>query len=395
MSMLSLPEPPETDTLDVQLVKQFSKLYLIQSGYETLPTAIVYCEANFGKIDGKTANGLVRLSPNFRILAVIDSEKSGLDSGYVLDGECNGIPVCASLKDAIDNAGGIPDYFIFGLAPSSGMYSESEKSLILYAMRLGMNIVNGLHEFLNDDPVFISSSETLNVTILDIRKPHAKKDLQTFSGIIHRVGCPRILVAGTDCAIGKRTTATILANALRERGLNVVLIATGQTGIMQGARYGVVMDAVPSQFCAGELESLIVGAYETEQPDVIIIEGQGALSHPAFTTSAAILRGCAPNGVILQHAPSRAHRSDFENMPMPSVHSEIDLIELFGEVPVLGITLNHEGMSAHDIEETIKEYHKEFELPVTDALSLPAERLCQMVFNTFPALNKQLPSITQ
>ncbi|CZF86993.1 DUF1611 domain-containing protein [Grimontia marina] len=384
----------EIDTLDVQLVRRFSKLHILQSGLEPIPTAIVYCEANFGEIDGKTANGLVRHSPSFRILSVIDSEKSGLDAGYVLDGEYNGIPVCASLKDSIEKAGGIPDYFIFGLAPSNGVYSESEKSLILYAMRLGMNIVNGLHEFLNDDPVFSSASDTLDVTIFDIRKPHAQNDLQTFSGIIHQVGCPRILVAGTDCAIGKRTTATVLANALRERGLNVVLIATGQTGVMQGARYAVVMDAVPSQFCAGELESLIVGAYETEQPDVIIIEGQGALSHPAFTTSAAILRGCAPHGVILQHAPKRLHRTDFENMPMPSVRSEIDLINGFGNVPVLGITLNHEGMSSHDIAETVKEYNKEFELPVTDALSLPAERLCQMVFNTFPALNKQLPSIT-
>ncbi|CZF86912.1 DUF1611 domain-containing protein [Grimontia marina] len=384
----------EIETLDVQLVKQFPKLHFLQSGLDPLPTAIVYCEANFGEIDGKTANGLVRHSPSFRILSVIDSEKSGLDAGYVLDGEYNGIPVCASLMDSIEKAGGIPDYFIFGLAPSNGLYSESEKSLILDAMRLGMNIVNGLHEFLNDDPVFISSSATLNVTILDIRKPHSKNDLQTFSGIIHQVFCHRILVAGTDCAIGKRTTATVLANALRERGLNVVLIATGQTGVMQGARYAVVMDAVPSQFCAGELESLIVGAYETEQPDVIIIEGQGALSHPAFTTSAAILRGCAPHGVILQHAPKRLHRTDFENMPMPSVRSEIDLINGFGNVPVLGITLNHEGMSSHDIAETVKEYNKEFELPVTDALSLPAERLCQMVFNTFPALNKQLPSIT-
>ncbi|ANW27404.1 EBNA-1 nuclear protein (plasmid) [Vibrio coralliilyticus] len=365
--MFTLPFK-EIETLDVQLVKQFSKLHFLQSGLGPLPTAIVYCEMNFGEIDGKTANGLGRHSPSFRILSVIDSEKLGLDASYVLDGECNGIPVCASLMDSIEKAGGILDYFIFGLAPSNGLYSESEKSLILDAMRLGMNIVNGLHEFLNDDPVFISSSVTLNVTILDIRKPHSKNELQTFSGTIHQILCPRILVVGTDCAIGKRTTATILANALRERGLNVVLITTGQTGVMQGARYAVVMDAVPSQFCAGELESLIVGAYETEQPDVIIIEGQGALSHPAFTTNTAILRGCAPYGVILQHAPKRLHLTDFENMPMPSVRSEIDLINGFGNVPVLGITLSHEGMSSHDIEETIKEYHKEFELPVTDAL---------------------------
>ena len=47
-------------------------------------TGIVYCEGNFGAIDGKTANGLVRHSEVYRILSVIDSEKAGLDSGVIL-----------------------------------------------------------------------------------------------------------------------------------------------------------------------------------------------------------------------------------------------------------------------------------------------------------------------
>ena len=45
------------------------------------PSAIVYCEGNFAKIDGKTANGLVRHSEAYRILSVIDSTHSGKDSG--------------------------------------------------------------------------------------------------------------------------------------------------------------------------------------------------------------------------------------------------------------------------------------------------------------------------
>ena len=44
-------------------------------------TAVVYCEANFGAIDGKTANGLVRFSEKYEILSIIDSEQAGLDSG--------------------------------------------------------------------------------------------------------------------------------------------------------------------------------------------------------------------------------------------------------------------------------------------------------------------------
>src|SRR3954469_11225273 len=89
-------------------------------------TAIVYCEANFGAIDGKTANGLVRHSETYEILSVIDGEQVGLDAGEVLGGEPNGIPVCADLEDAIARAGAVPDAFIFGVAPSSGMLSPSE-----------------------------------------------------------------------------------------------------------------------------------------------------------------------------------------------------------------------------------------------------------------------------
>jgi hypothetical protein len=125
-----------------------------RSEQERVATAVVYCEANFGAIDGKTANGLVRQSEKYKILSVIDSEKAGLDSGVVLDDKPNDIPIYRNLADALAHAGSTPDYFIFGMAPASGLLSSHERGLVLEAMDLGMNIVNGLHEFLNDDPVF-------------------------------------------------------------------------------------------------------------------------------------------------------------------------------------------------------------------------------------------------
>ncbi|MGC9403192.1 DUF1611 domain-containing protein [Vibrio genomosp. F10 str. 9ZC157] len=360
-----------------------------------LPTAIVYCEGNFGKIDGKTANGLVRHSHNYRILSIIDSSCAGLDSGEVLDDAKNGIPIVANVDEALLQVSTPPDYFIFGIAPSSGLLSDREKSIILNAMSLKMSIVNGLHEFLTDDPIFLAASIKNNVEILDIRKPKNKEELQTFSGKIHQVKCPRIAVLGTDCALGKRTTATILANKLRQTGLNVVMIATGQTGIMQGAPYCVALDAVPSQFCAGELESVIVKAYETEHPDIIIIEGQGALSHPAFSTSAFILRGSCPTGVILQHAPKRSHRSDFPSMPMPTLASEINLIETFSDTSVIGITLNHEGMSSDEILTAISGISNKLGIPVTDALSQPTEQLLDIILSAYPLLNGQKMLVRQ
>ena len=360
------------------------------TGRNQVPTAVVYCEANFGAIDGKTANGLVRHSERYKVLAVIDSEKAGLDSGTVLDEKPNGIPICRNLADALTQADSLPDYYIFGVAPASGMLSSRERGLVLEAMDLGMSIVNGLHEFLNDDPVFAAASISKNVEILDVRKPPAKKDLRLFSGRIAEVTCPRIAVLGTDCAIGKRTTATVLTRALNNRGVKTVMISTGQTGLIQGARYGLALDAVPSQFCSGELEATVVDAFENENPDVIIIEGQGALSHPAYSTSSFILRGSCPDAVVLQHAPGRSSRCDFGQMAMPTPASEINLIQTFANTKVIGLTINHENMTDAEVDGAISLYERELELPVTDALTRSPERLLEMVLTAFPELRKKL-----
>jgi uncharacterized NAD-dependent epimerase/dehydratase family protein len=352
-------------------------------------TAIVYCEGSFGTLDGKTANGLIRQSEKYQILSVIDSEKAGLDSGTVLDGKANAIPIRRDLADALAHADSVPDYFILGIAPADGMLLTHERDLILQAIGLGMHVVNGLHEFLSDDPIISAASAAMNVEILDIRKPRAKADLRTFSGRIGSVTCPRIAVLGTDCAIGKRTTANILTRALNDHGVRAVLVCTGQTGLIQGARYGVALDSVPSQFCAGEMEAAILDAFEGENPDIIIIEGQGALSHPAYSTSSFILRGSCPHGVVLQHAPGRIHRCDFEEMVMPTPASEINLIQTFAKTKVIGLTINHENMTSAEVDAAITQYEYDLGIPVTDALRRSPERLVDMVVRAFPGLEKK------
>lgn len=348
------------------------------------PTAVVYCEGNFGRIDGKTANGLVRHSQAYRILSVIDGRLEGRDSGQVLDNVSNGIPVLEDLAAAVAREARIPDTLIYGMAPSTGKLSPADRKIVLDAIALGMNIVSGLHEYLGDDPEISAAAEAANVTIRDIRKPRPSKDMRLFDGSVSKVKAVRIAVLGTDCAIGKRTTATVLAKALNARGVRTVLVGTGQTGLMQGAKYGVAMDAVPPQFCCGELERVIVAASQEEQPDVIIIEGQGALSHPAFCTSAFILRGSQPQAVVLQHAPKRAHRCDFPDMPMPVPASEIALIEAFADTRVIGLTLNHEAMTEAEVDPEMRRLSRDLGIPVTDALTRPEARLTEMVLAAFP-----------
>jgi uncharacterized NAD-dependent epimerase/dehydratase family protein len=140
------------------------------------------------------------------------------------------------------------------------------------------------------------------------------------------------------------------------------------------------------EFCSGEVEHQVVAAFEGEDPDVIVVEGQGALSHPAYITSAHILRGSRPAGVTVQHAPKRKVLGDFPMVPMPTAASEIALIEAFVDTRVIGVTINHEEMTEDELSDAIAEHHSELGLPVTDPLTRPASDLVDMVLTAFPAL---------
>ena len=354
--------------------------------FQPIRSALIYCEGQFNHLDGKTAHGLVRHCEAYRIAAVIDSHCAGLDAGLVLDGVTNGIPIVRDLEAGLALEGERPRLLIYGMAPATGLMNAPERQVLLQAMAAGLDLVQGLREFLNDDPQFAAAAAHYQVTIRDVRRVPALKDLRLFSGAIATVDCPRIAVLGTDGAIGKRTTATRLVQALNQAGLRAALVNTGQTGLMQGGRHGIALDAIPSQFCSGEVEAAVVQAWEQEHPQVIVIEGQGALSHPAYLSSAFILRGCQPQAVILQHAPRRQWLSDFSHVAMPSAASEIRLIEAFAATRVIGLTINHEEMDDAAITTAIALYEAELAIPVTDALSRPPERLVQMVLRAFPAL---------
>ncbi|MGF6823385.1 putative NAD-dependent epimerase/dehydratase family protein [Microbacterium sp. ZKA21] len=356
-------------------------------------TAVVYCEGQFGEQDGKTANGLVRHSEKYDILSIIDSRHAGHDAGAVLDGIPNGVPILGSLAQAVAHADRVPDYLICGVAPADGLLSPEQRIVLLDGIARGMHIINGLHEFLGDDAEFAAAALVAGVTITDVRRPRDKKDLHLFSGRIFDVTCPRIAVLGTDGAIGKRTTSTLLVQALTARGIRAVMVGTGQTTIIQGGRYGVALDALVPQFCSGEVENQVVLAFEGEDPDVIIVEGQGALSHPAYLTSAHILRGSRPAGVIVQHAPGRRMLGDFPMVAMPTVASEVALIQAFAETRVIGITVNHENLTDEQLGTAIDEIELDLGIPATDPLTRPLDELVDMVVQAFPHLaDRRVPA---
>jgi len=351
--------------------------------------ALVYSENEFGKLDGKVANGLARHSEKYNILGIIDSTKAGLDAGKYLDGKETGIPIFLDINDAINSLRCVPEYFIYGIAPLASFLDEEQKEIIFSAMKTGMNIVNGLPEFFTDDEQYRQKASEYGVKIFDIRKPPPRKDLHIFTGQISQVKVPVITVFGTDCAVGKRTTTVNLVDALRKEGLKAAFIATGQTGILQGSKYGLAIDVLTSGFATGEVENAILDAYNTDHPDIIVVEGQGALSHPAFTSSSAILRGAMPNAIIIQHPPKRKNHCDYSSIPMPSLESEIELIEVFSKSKVIAITINHEDMTDEELETTIMEYEYKYELPTTDVLKHGCDKLIKTLFEAFPELQKQ------
>lgn len=352
--------------------------------------AIIYCENEFGKIDGKVANGLVRKSEKYNIVGVIDSTKSGLDAGHHLDGIKIGIPIFSNCDEAIISLNSVPKYFIYGIAALASHLNKDQRSIIISAMKKGLNIVNGLPEFFSEDPEFMQHATENNIKIFDIRKPPKRKDLHSFTGKIMEIKTPIITIFGTDCAVGKRTSTVKIVTALNNAGLNAVFIATGQTGILQGAKYGIALDVLSSGFATGEVEHAILTANKQEQPDIIVVEGQGALSHPSFTSSAAILRGALPKAVIVQHPPKRKDHCDFDGIPMPSLESEIKLIEVFSDTKVIAITINHENMNDDEIENTIIEYEGKYQLPTSDVLKHGCDKLIRSILEFFPQLQSKV-----
>ncbi len=336
--------------------------------------AVILCDGYFGQNTGKTANGLVRYSKRYQIVGVIDRTKAGRDAGEVLDGKANGIPIFKDFREALEK--GKPTTLIIGVATFGGYIPKEFRPLIREAIERGVNVASGLHEFLRDDPEFSKLAAEHGVQLLDVRRPRDIREAQQFSDKSRKLSCLRIPVLGTDGAIGKRTCALILTDALNDAGIKTTFVATGQTGLLQGSPYGVPLDAIKGDFMVGELEAEVVRAYEETKPQVIVVEGQGSISHPAYVAGTrSIIMASFPSAILMMHAPARKTRNfrrDVVAWPMPTPEEEIQWLEFYAKIAgggkVFGIGLNHENMTHEQVEETVKEYEARYRLPTADPL---------------------------
>lgn len=346
-------------------------------------TAVVLCEGYFGANTGKTANGLVRYSKRYTIVGVLDGTKAGRDAGEVLDGRAAGIPIFRDLKDALAKLPRKPEMMIIGVATFGGYIPKEFRPVIREAIEAGISIAAGLHEYLSDDAEFRDLAARHSVRLIDVRKPRPLRELEQFSDRSRHLPCLRIPVLGTDGSIGKRTTAILLTEALNATGVKAEFVATGQTGLLQGARYGVAIDSIKGDFMVGELESQIVKAYEENRPKVIVVEGQGSISHPAYVCGTrAILTASMPSGIVMQHAPARKTRNfrrDVVAWPMPAVDKEIAMLEMFSDSKVIALTLNHEGLTREDVARIETEYEGRYGLATCDPLMDGCEKLVNKI----------------
>ena len=335
---------------------------------------VVLAINSFNHIENKTGNMLIRYMQD-EVVAIIDPEKKGLTSNDVI--QVGGdIPVVGSFNDAKKYK---PDHLVIGNAPQGGIVSNQMLVEIKEAISNGINIVSGMHEFLSKDTHLKKIAEKSGSKIIDLRIPPSQPSFS--KGSWRKRNIPVLLVVGTDCDTGKMTTAWEIKTRLSNLNKKVKFIGTGQTGILLSD--GIAIDAVISDFMSGEIENLIDTKVENDT-DLIIVEGQGALSNYAYSgVTLGLMHGCMPDYLILTHDPSRS--KDVMGHKIPDIKElmqlHIDLMSPFKRSSFIGINLLTFEMGESIAKNTINEFESLYKLPTTDLIRFGDSNLIKSIYN--------------
>ncbi len=333
--------------------------------------------------NAKTAHGVIRYSSD-ETVAVIDPLCAGGSVREVVPHLDCDAPIVASVAESLRYE---PTSLLIGTAPKGGKLPPEWRAEILRAIEGGLEIVSGLHDMLAEDPEFAAAARRHNVAIWDVRKP---PDVPLFSGAAYDVRAPILLAVGNDCAVGKMTVMLELARAARESGVRAEFVPTGQTGIMI-AGWGIAVDRVISDFATGASELLVMEAAE-RNAQYILVEGQGAINHPAYApVTLALLYGCAPDELLLVVDVKRTHMETY-GTPILS-YSELiamheSLCATVKPAAVAGIALNTHGLDASAAATEIARAREETSLPADDVVRNGAGSLWNAVA---PRLVKRHP----
>jgi D-glutamate N-acetyltransferase len=317
---------------------------------------------------GKTARGIVHygLTPT---AALLDSTRAG----DVQDG----VPIVGSVEDALRLG---PTTAVVGVATAGGRFPPKWRELLKSSIANGLDVENGLHQFIADDPELSELAAQHGVELRDLRRP--PDDLNVPTGENLRVPAQIVLTVGSDCAIGKMTVALELDRAARARGRASLFVPTGQTG-MAIAGWGIAIDAVVADFIAGASERLVVEGVE-RGGDLLFVEGQGSITHPAYSgVTLGLVHGAAPHAFVLCHRAGSTEHEGFEGTPLTPLAELVDLHQRISlrsrPATVAALAVNTRGLDEDAARAAVDEAAADTGLVADDPVRFGAERLLDAV----------------
>jgi uncharacterized NAD-dependent epimerase/dehydratase family protein len=319
---------------------------------------------------GKTALGVLRYRRD-AVVAILDSNRAGESD--------DGVPVVGTVEESLAYA---PTTALVGVATQGGRFPPAWVEILRQCIVNGIDVENGLHVFLADDPELRPLAQQHGVELRDLRRPPA--GLSTATGANLDVPGTIVLTVGSDCAIGKMTVALELDLEARRRGERSIFVPTGQTGIAI-AGWGIAVDAVVADFIAGAAEALVVEG-SRRGGELLWVEGQGSLLHPVYSgVTLGLYHGSTPHLLVLCHEPGR---DEIEGAgggphPIPPLRDLVELHELLAlpvrPARVAAIALNTRGLSEEKARAAIEAAAAETGLQADDPVRFGAERLVRAV----------------
>lgn len=332
----------------------------------------IFAEGLFAKHTGKTAHGVIRYGTR-DVVAVIDSSCAGRTASEVEPFCLRPVPIVATLGEALERGA---DSLLIGVAPPGGKLDPAWRPTLLAALEAGLSLEAGLHTQLNADAELREAADRHGVALRDLRE--APPDLTVPQGPYSRPDSVQVVHSvGSDTVIGKKVVTLELDRAARERGLRSVYVPTGQTGVAI-AGWGIAVDHVISDYVAGAGEWLVhEGA---ERGDLLFVEGQGALFHPAYSgVTLGLLHGSAPDLLILVHKPNATHIRNYPDLPIPPLNELIAAYESVAApvrpARVAAIALNTSDLDEDAARTAIAEAGRETGLVADDVVRFGPDRV--------------------
>jgi uncharacterized NAD-dependent epimerase/dehydratase family protein len=321
---------------------------------------------------GKTMRGVVRYGAD-PVVAIVDSERAG--ESY------EGVPIVGAVGDAL---GFGPTTALVGVATQGGRFPPAWRELLRACVTAGLDVENGLHEHLAGDAELVELARRHGVELRDLRRPPDGLNVPTGENLA--VDARIVLTVGSDCAIGKMTVALELDREAQRRGERSVFVPTGQTGIAI-AGWGISVDAVVSDFVAGAAERLVVEG--AARGDLLWVEGQGSLIHPAYSgVTLGLIHGSAPHVFVLCHLAGSTEVEGYPGHPLPPLPELVALHEAISlplrKATVAAIALNTRALDETAARAAIAAATEETGLPADDPVRFGPGKLHDAVLARLP-----------